>query len=276
MMEFKIMLITPELAKKWLEKNKVNRNINYGRVRQYAEDMKAGLWQVNGEAIQFYEDGSLANGQHRLTAITIANIPVKSAVLTGLPNNITIQDRGRNRTVTDSMLLEGYSKQLANNTNVAIAKLHYIVQTGNTNISDGTAKQFIEDNKEILLYLNEVTKRPSHCKQTALNTKVAPILLPCLYAIKSGECSRGTIKDFLDVLYTGIPTSLDQSAALVCRNDILSEAIPTKRGSATARKKAVIQIEKAIYDFSVHYPRKKSYSTWETPTYSNHANNVIN
>ena len=36
--------ISPEQAKKWLEKNDNNRNINYAKVKKMAKDMKEGHW----------------------------------------------------------------------------------------------------------------------------------------------------------------------------------------------------------------------------------------
>lgn len=270
-MEYKILTITPSDAERILQKNNVNRTLSPGRVSQYAYDIKNGLWQLNGEAIKFYEDGSLADGQHRLAAIIKANTPVTTTVITGLPNTVTIQDRGRNRSVTDSMQLEGMSKTLANNTVVGITKLHYNVQQNKTNVSDGMVKDFISKNEAVLLKLLSVVPKNTR-KTKSVNVRSAPILLACFYALNSKECSIEQIADFLDVLHCGIPKLLTQTAAIICRNDILSGAINTC-GSSQSRAKATRQIEKAIYDFTNQYPRKVTYNNWNDPIYSNHINN---
>ena len=270
-MEYKVKTITPSDAARILEKNKVNRALSLGRVQQYAYDIKNGLWQLNGEAIKFYEDGSLADGQHRLAAIIKANTPITTIVITGLPNTITIQDRGRNRNITDSMQLEGMSKTLASNTVVGIAKLHYLIQQSKTNTSDGMVKDFINKNEAILLKL--LSSAPKNTRKTkSVNVRCAPVLLACFYAVNSKECSAEQIADFLDVLHCGVPTSLTQSAAIICRNDILSGAIQIG-GSSQYRVKATKQVEKAIYDFVNQYPRKVTYSNWDESIYSNHINN---
>ena len=270
-MEYKVKTITPSDAACILEKNKVNRALSLGRVQQYAYDIKNGLWQLNGEAIKFYEDGSLADGQHRLAAIIKANTPITTIVITGLPNTITIQDRGRNRNITDSMQLEGMSKTLASNTVVAIAKLHYLIQQSKTNTSDGMVKDFINKNEETLLELLSVV--PKNMRKTkSVNARSAPVLLACFYAVNSKECSIEQIADFLDVLHCGVPKALTQTAAIICRNDILSGAIQIA-GSSQYRVKATKQVEKAIYDFVNQYPRKVTYSNWNEPIYSNHINN---
>ena len=65
-MKVKIQTITPETAKAWLkEKNVNNRNVRQSLVDYYANEMIAGRWKDNDQAISFFEDGTLANGQHR-------------------------------------------------------------------------------------------------------------------------------------------------------------------------------------------------------------------
>lgn len=61
-------VITPERAAEMLSKNKSNRKINQANVRRIADDMLTGNYKLNGETIKFYADGTLADGQHRLTA----------------------------------------------------------------------------------------------------------------------------------------------------------------------------------------------------------------
>lgn len=270
-MEYKIITITPEEASRILEKNNVNRTLSPGRVNQYAYDIKNGLWQLNGEAIKFYEDGSLADGQHRLTAIIKANASMTTTAIYGLPKTVTIQDRGRNRNVTDSMQLEGMNRTLASNIVVGIAKLHYIVQTNKTNISDGMVKDFIKKNEALLLKLLSVTPKNTR-KTKSVNVRCSPVLLACFYALNSKECSIDQIGSFLEVLHSGIPKTLTQTSAIVCRNDLLSGAISIGNSSQN-RARATRQIEKAIYDFAIQYPRKVTYSNWNEPIYSNHINN---
>lgn len=271
-MKFEEMTITPDMARGYLELNRVNRTLNKGRAKQYAEDIKAGKWELNGEAIKFYDDGSLADGQHRLAGIIIADTPIRTVVITELPKEIAVQDRGRNRSVADVMQLKGMQKDIANNRTIAMAKLHYSVQKNITNVSDGMVERFIEKNEDLIRELVNMSKSYAKGSSKGVNVDAAVIKLPCFYAVNSGECSKDQIRLFLKVLKTGIPNALNQSAALVCRNDIISGAIST-RGSTENRKIAVFQIEKAIQDFITGYPRKKSYVKCTEPIYANHVNN---
>ncbi len=271
-MKYSESIITPKMALALLQNNNVNRHVNPGRVKQYAYDMKMGKWQLNGEAIKIYEDGSLADGQHRLQAIVACNTPIKLSVITGLPKNVTIQDRGRTRNLVDSMILEGYPKSVANKDNVAIAKLHYVVhrdlsEMSNGNISDGMTKDFILRNESNLLLVASACTIKGGAKQGRISIS-APIKLAMFYAINSGACDDSALKEFASVLSSGIPTRLDQSAAIVCRNDIISGAIQIKQGGTTTRAKAVFKVEKALSDFLSGYPRKVTYGNWIEPIYS--------
>ncbi len=91
-------LITPARAAEYLRANVDNyRRISKRRVTTYAEEMKAGKWQLNGEGIMFDETGKLKNGQHRLAAIIASGTPVMMTVITGVGEDVTIYDTGMNR-----------------------------------------------------------------------------------------------------------------------------------------------------------------------------------
>ena len=67
-------------------------------IKSYAEDMKAGLWQLNGEPIVFDEDGFLKDGQHRLAAILMSGVTIRTVVIRGVGTDVDIYnwDYGRN------------------------------------------------------------------------------------------------------------------------------------------------------------------------------------
>lgn len=91
-----VLALTPATAKAWVNvATNTNRTLRKSRVEQYAADMKAGRWQLNGEAIKFDNTGRLLNGQHRLHAIVLADVTVKMLVVSGLdPNTQTTMDTG--------------------------------------------------------------------------------------------------------------------------------------------------------------------------------------
>ena len=109
MLKMSVETITPEIATEYLKANTKNYRgkLSRAKVIQYAEDMKAGRWELNGEAIEFNEDGVLVNGQHRLAAIVYAKIPIQMAVIRGVKKGVTIYDIGFNRTVNQIATAKG-------------------------------------------------------------------------------------------------------------------------------------------------------------------------
>lgn len=104
----RLVQVTPKMAEKLLARNTHNRGIVEGRVLQYAADMAAGNWQINGEAIKIAADGQILDGQHRLLAITEARVDVQTLVITGLPNETQeTMDQGRPRSFADVLKLRG-------------------------------------------------------------------------------------------------------------------------------------------------------------------------
>ena len=118
-----LMTITPELATQWLNQNPNNRPLRPIRVRQYAEDIKAGMWKLTHQGIAFYEDGTLADGQHRLKAVEMANLPIAMYVTTGLNKNSSVAiDAGKPREMVDTMhIINGQT--WVNKDIVAIARI---------------------------------------------------------------------------------------------------------------------------------------------------------
>ena len=72
-MKTEVVLVTPLLAKKWLERNTDNRDIRPSVVTGLAESITRGEWVLSHQGIAFAKSGRLLDGQHRLLAIVEAN-----------------------------------------------------------------------------------------------------------------------------------------------------------------------------------------------------------
>jgi hypothetical protein len=100
--------VTPDLAREWLRTNTHNRKLRDRAVADYARDMAAGHWTLNGESIKFATDGTVLDGQHRLRAVIDADTTVQMLVVIGLdPGAQETMDTGRKRTTGDVMGLRG-------------------------------------------------------------------------------------------------------------------------------------------------------------------------
>jgi len=106
--------ITPSEAKLILEhNNNGNRKLRPRVVSQYARDMVAGKWQLNGDSVRFDRSGNLIDGQHRLMACVQADVPLETFVFKGVSSSALINiDTGAKRNLQNVLHYEGYSKNL--------------------------------------------------------------------------------------------------------------------------------------------------------------------
>jgi hypothetical protein len=103
-----IVTVTPGLARDLLRTNTHNRKLRERAVGDYARDMAAGHWTLNGEAIKVASDGTVLDGQHRLRAVVVAGVDVDMFVIYGLdPATQETMDSGRKRSTGDVMGLRG-------------------------------------------------------------------------------------------------------------------------------------------------------------------------
>lgn len=104
------LIVTPEMATKWLERNDSNRPVDQSVVERYARDMRLGKWHFTGDPIQFGASGRLLNGQHRLWACIVADTPFEVNVVRGLENEeevMRILDSGKKRTFGNALSIAG-------------------------------------------------------------------------------------------------------------------------------------------------------------------------
>ena len=105
-MKIERIVITPDMAKVWLDKNVKNRKLQRHTTSKYARDMLAGAWQVTGDAIRFDVHSNLLDGQHRLKACIEAGVPFETFVIYGLPTQTQdVMDIGKIRSATDTLAL---------------------------------------------------------------------------------------------------------------------------------------------------------------------------
>lgn len=118
-----LQTITPEVALTYLAKNTRNRRISMTDVITLAETIRRGEWLFNGESIVFDSDGALADGQHRLQAVVVAETPITSLVVEGVQPRKAQMTMGqcRKRTLGSQLDLAGekYCTALASAINVA-------------------------------------------------------------------------------------------------------------------------------------------------------------
>lgn len=113
-LDIMVTTITPVQAAKLLAKNQSNRKIRDTVVRKYASDMAAGRWQLGAGTIDFDSDGNLLNGQHRLAACVLADVPFETIVVHNVAAGTqTVMDIGAGRSLADLLHFRGEKNSAA-------------------------------------------------------------------------------------------------------------------------------------------------------------------
>ena len=259
----KFELITPDIAADILKRNTSNRKISARYVKKYAEEMTSGNWQKNYEPIVISKTGRLLNGQHRLLAILESGQSVEIYVVRDADDNVTIFDRGRNRTEFNELQLSGVD--IANKKTIAIAKLFLSMLGVNSGV-ETSAKyvMFFATFKKHLQKLNNITTG-SNGKKGSVNPRSAYFELGYILAIDNGVDIE-TIQAFIEVFKTGYsPRGELDSAAITARNQFTEGNLRDLRGRTYGggfnyRTNATCILMIAIEDFNKGVIRKKKYN----------------
>lgn len=88
-------LVTPDLAKEMLLRNGNNRPVNWHKVEEYAEEMRAGRWRLHDQGIMLDTQERILTGQKRLWAVVKSGVSVYMRVSRGNPpETASLIDRG--------------------------------------------------------------------------------------------------------------------------------------------------------------------------------------
>ncbi|HET98772.1 MAG TPA: hypothetical protein ENH89_00055 [Aurantimonas coralicida] len=80
----KTVRLTPAMATKLLEANKLNRPLSQAHVDRIAKQITEGKWRFNGDTIKIAVNDDVLDGQHRLWACILADMPIETAIIDGI------------------------------------------------------------------------------------------------------------------------------------------------------------------------------------------------
>lgn len=258
-MESTIMEVTPEMAREWLTVNMDNnRRISGKAVEKYAADMKAGRWELNGEAICFNESGKLVNGQHRLRAVIKADVPVKMYVTVGIPNSSTIYDVQKRRTVDNFLQMDGIN---ANSRHIGTANA--LLDKVLSRVSVGETKRFVGDE---FANLDRAVALSAKRFNNMRILQRAPIAAAAWVFIKNGY-DPNMIDRFFTIATSGFYNNENETAAIMFRNYILNESAMMRGSYRQYRNMEFTVCCRAFMDFVAMKPRKKPYNAKDLENY---------
>lgn len=254
-METVLCNITPAMAKRWLESNNtLNRNIRPRLITKYAADMKAGAWHISHQGIAFYDDGSLADGQHRLQAIVTSNCTVQMLVSRGLPRQSgRAVDLHAARQAHDALRLGG-APEWINKDVVAIIRFMKSKGAGSIALSIDQMESYA------LRYEQEIRFAADLNRPTKRGITGAPLGACYVAALLSGEPAE-MLTRFATIMRTGECTSAEDNAALRLREYLIFNPISWHGAGAAAR--SAKRAQRAIKAFCERTPLAKLYEPAE-------------
>jgi len=246
-MQMKRMEVTPELAKSWLETaNGNNRTMTRRVVQKYADDMRNGRWlDTHQNAIAFYEDGDLADGQHRLAAVISANIAVSMFVGTGLDRSAAgAIDQGRPRSTADAIIIGGLSP-LGKYVSEAVAMVRLIDEAER-------GLQTVMSAQKIAGYIGRVSDLVSYASSSLSTARGGIKNTPVRAAVAVGSkfVDRIVMDRFCRVLISGMPEGGNDGTIITLRNRLLTGVHQKAGRTRVVDHKMVLRFIKA-YDQGV-------------------------
>jgi len=188
-METRLTLVTPAMARQWLDRNTDNRPLRPGVVDGFLAAYRRGEWKITHQGVAFSKSGRLLDGQHRLTFIS--ELPENTAVPVNVTNDLeedTFEaiDQGFKRTTSD---LYGVSGGL-----VAAARFFLkIAITDRFGITPQLTKPFID------WAAPEYELLTTFCPASARTWSSAAVRCAAIYNIKTGHDA-----DFVRVAYDSL------------------------------------------------------------------------
>lgn len=215
-MSIRVETVTPAQAENWLNSNKNNRKMRDGVAEQYAQDMRDGKWTRCVAPIVFYEDGDLADGQHRLWAIVISGTSQEFAILRGLDRASGLNiDTGLSRSLVDAGRISGLDTSLSYEL-VAVARA----------VALGTPAMGRQSNAQKLAVVAEHREAAQWaCSNGPKGKNIRnAVVLGAIARAWYWEQDKDKLRRFCDVLTDGFSQGDDESAAVAIRNYLIQKA----------------------------------------------------
>jgi len=235
-----LMTVTPEQALDWLERmNNNNRPLSETYAQRLARDMRAGRWVVTHEGIAFDPQGVLLDGQHRLWAVALAEVPVRMHVWFDVtPESLMVINNGKPRSLADNLKLSG------NNGSVSIRDLATLRAMLGKGAHDGAltaheAGELLTRHQEAIAFAVEQLARVSRAKGISTGETRAVIGRAWYSA------DRQRLAEFCRVLRTSVGAGDPDQAAILLRTYLTTSL----GGSRKLRLERYRKTERALRAF---------------------------
>lgn len=260
--------ITPKMALEMLSHHlEYNRTVSMVTVDKLERDIKSGNWQLIPYPISIAEDGTVLDGQHRLTAIARGGIAVPCYVARNVPNTKEVFlsiDTGRPRTFADAMRVVKGDEVIYRNTTIsAVARLLLNHERGYSLVTN-----MKYSNSEVLYsiekYMNICRWVYSFCSRQRKVITGSGFFMGLIWA-RASHVSDRDIQAFVDCINENEigEEKYNWKAALKFKEDYVKGGLAMK--SRTLQ--SIVETQKALYSFIKGSKRNTDKPIWEATPY---------
>ncbi len=210
-----VVLVTPELAAKWLAKMVKQRKIRPNRLSCYVNSRKNGEWALTHQGIAFDTDDVLIDGQNRLTMVIKTGMPTPMFVVRNVPKiGCRHIDENLPRTAVDALRMSGDGDFSTSELSVVRVILSYPS-------SEPGSSMFSKEE-----YLRRISKWSEHL--AFANQHKGQSITRAVRALAARADAAGVDRDRLtlwcEILVSGMPIDpAHDSAAISYRNYLISQ-----------------------------------------------------
>jgi len=230
-MKIKKLVVTPDIANRYLLANSKNRNVKKSTVIRYAKDMKEGRWKEDtGECIKISKTGALLDGQHRLLAIIMSETTVILDFIFELEDSVfDVIDTGSSRTASDVFKIDGVKN--ANIIPSMIAFYHKL----NNKLRSNQMHNKLTNSETLSIYQSEEDKWQEIIKislkwYSNFSRVVPPSWIGGFFATFS-EYDEVKAKEFMEQLFTG--NGITNGTINLLRKKLIDDKLATKKLNAS-------------------------------------------
>jgi hypothetical protein len=216
-MEIQLEKVTPRKAEQWLNVNKNNRKMRDGVAEKYADEMRNHRWTQCPEPIAFYDDGDLADGQHRLWAVLESGRTIEFPVARGLTRADGLNlNTGMGRTLVDNAKISGSDASLSNELlSIARAVAQGKCSNGKTPLSNSQRLEMVGEHRAAVDWAISNGPRGRGLRNA--------MILGAIARAWYWEPDKDRMKRFCDVFTSGFSDGEEETAAIALRNYYLTK-----------------------------------------------------
>lgn len=252
-MDVKTVLISPDIAAKWLKTSNGNprwpsgnRIVDKSRVKIIAEDIKNGRWVPSNNSIAFDSNGNLVDGHHRLSAIVLSGKSVLSIVVRGIEDEALLHvDENRSRSISQRT---GIDSRTVGAINCHFCMLRHSIAVRSE--SSETINNFAKSHPSIFK-ARELSRKGNNHTLGEKSSVVHALMCALDYGV-----SEEYLRSFILSVNTGFVDDSSESAAIVTRNMLINSKLMRSRSTSIDISRIV---QASISDYVSGTPRKKSY-----------------